>query len=438
MSDSLASRAEALFLGQRAEAARQTDRLFVRLLSLQWVAAVAVAFWLSPRVWRGMESSTHIHVYASVLLGGLITLVPVLLAFKRPGRLETRLAVAAGQAAMSALLIHLTGGRIETHFHVFGSLAILAFYQDARVLVAYSVLVVGDHVLRGLYWPLSVYGTSNPGAWRWLEHAGWVVFEDVFLMLGIEQRLTDQRQVAMSLAESQERLCQSRKMKAVGQLAAGVAHELNNPLSVILGFAQCAAKDAAAAGSLALPLRSIEREALRCRGLVQDLLTFSRASKHDRAPLDFNLVIKGALSLVDAQARVSGVTVRLELCGELPPVSANANQLQQIVVNLASNAFDAMPAGGTLTVRTQLRGDGGARRAALSVVDTGHGMPPEVAGRVFEPFFTTKEPGKGTGLGLSLVYEIVHKHGGAVSVDSRPGRTEFLIELPIEAAEAAA
>src|SRR5205814_2742843 len=138
----------------------------------------------------------HMHVWAAILLGGAISSFPVFLALKRPGHALTRHTIAVAQMLTSALLIHLTGGRIETHFHVFGSLAFLAFYRDWRVLVSATVVVALDHLLRGLFLPQSVFGVLTPSSWRWLEHAGWVIFEDIFLVISIHEGLQDMRQVA--------------------------------------------------------------------------------------------------------------------------------------------------------------------------------------------------------------------------------------------------
>src|SRR5262249_39236573 len=157
------------------------DRLFVRLLLFQWLASICVALWVSPRAWAGMDSHIHPHVWAALYLGAVSISLPVLLFLLRPGSTLTRHIVAVGQVLMTALLIHLTGGRIETHFQVFGSLAFLAFYRDWRVLVTASALVVVDHFLRGIWWPQSVYGVAGGAEWRWLEHGGWVAFLDVFL-----------------------------------------------------------------------------------------------------------------------------------------------------------------------------------------------------------------------------------------------------------------
>ena len=135
--------------------------MFAVLMAIQWVAGIAAALWLSPRTWAGPYSQTHIHVWAAVFLGGAISLFPITLALLRPGETSTRYIIATAQMLMSSLLIHLTGGRIETHFHVFGSLAFLSFYSDWRVLVPATVVVAADHFLRGMFWPESVYGVLD-------------------------------------------------------------------------------------------------------------------------------------------------------------------------------------------------------------------------------------------------------------------------------------
>jgi hypothetical protein len=160
----------------------KVDRMFAVLLVVQYIAGIIGALVVSPYAWEGKVHTLHMHVWVAILAGAGITILPVLLALMRPGRLMTRHVIAASQMLSSALLIHLTGGRIETHFHVFGSLAFLAFYLDWPVLATATIVVAADHFARGILWPESVYGVANPEWWRFLEHAGWVVFEDVFLV----------------------------------------------------------------------------------------------------------------------------------------------------------------------------------------------------------------------------------------------------------------
>ena len=193
--------AKDLFTEQQQTTFKTTDRMFAVLMVIQWLAGIAAALWISPRTWEGQYNQTHIHVWAAVFLGGAISIFPIILVLKRSGYASTRYVIAIAQMLMSALLIHLTGGRIETHFHVFGSLAFLSFYRDWRVLVPATVVVAADHLLRGIFWPQSVYGVLAASNWRWLEHAGWVLFEDTFLYLAILRNVADMRSNAERMAE---------------------------------------------------------------------------------------------------------------------------------------------------------------------------------------------------------------------------------------------
>ena len=162
---------------------KRTDRMFAVLLLVQWAGMVVLAACATPLTWEGATSRTHPHVWAAVGLGATVASLPVGLAVRRPGRATTRFVIAVAQMFSAGLLIHLTGGRLETHFHVFGSLAFLAFYRDWRVLVLASGVTAIDHAVRGFAWPESIYGTPAVAVWRWVEHAGWVVFIDIFLAL---------------------------------------------------------------------------------------------------------------------------------------------------------------------------------------------------------------------------------------------------------------
>jgi two-component system, sensor histidine kinase and response regulator len=188
---SLAQRSAELVTEHQNRIYAQTSRLFTILMLVQWVAGIAAALWISPRTWAGATSQVNLHVWLAVFLGGAITSLPIFLTLVRPTDAFTRHTVAVCQMLMSSLLIHLSGGRIETHFHVFGSLAFLAFYRDWRVLVPATIVVATDHALRGVYFPQSVFGILTASPWRWVEHACWVLFEDVILvkmcLQGIEE-----------------------------------------------------------------------------------------------------------------------------------------------------------------------------------------------------------------------------------------------------------
>ena len=161
--------------------AKRTDRLFGWLTGLEWIACIVFSLWISPRSWVGEFSQVHLHVWTAIFLGGIIASLPLTLIVMRPGAVLTRHVIAASQMLMVGLLVHLTGGRIETHFGFFGLLAFLAFYRDWKVLATATLVAGLDHFVRGMYWPMSIFGVSNSSPWRAAEHIGWVIFEVIFL-----------------------------------------------------------------------------------------------------------------------------------------------------------------------------------------------------------------------------------------------------------------
>jgi hypothetical protein len=186
---------------------RNTDRLFLWLLLAQWAFAILLAFMISPYAWEGKTRTVHLHVQIAVFFGGLINALPIALILTRPGWKGTRYVVGVAQMLWSGVLIHLTGGRIETHFHVFGSLAFLSFYRDWRVLLFATATVVADHYARYLFLPESIFGTANPEWWRVLEHVGWVLFEDFVLVIACLRasrlfRKLSEREAILELAHS--------------------------------------------------------------------------------------------------------------------------------------------------------------------------------------------------------------------------------------------
>jgi two-component system, sensor histidine kinase and response regulator len=199
---STVKRSESLYQEQLHTGYRHVDRLFAVLLVFEWLSAIVLAL-ISPYGWDGETTRVHIHVHVwtAIVLGAAIIGLPVTMVRLRPGTAPTRHAVATGQILMSALLIHLSDGRIETHFHIFGSLAFLALYRDWRVLLTASIVVAADHYLRGVFWPRSVYGVPRVSPWRWAEHSSWVLFEDIVLVMGCRQSLHLQRALAFQHAK---------------------------------------------------------------------------------------------------------------------------------------------------------------------------------------------------------------------------------------------
>ena len=208
MTAKTAVRADEIYSSRYVDRAKRTDRLFGVLFPFQWLLGIIFAVFISPRTWSGEYSQVHIHVYAAVFLGGIIAAFPTYLTLTNPGAALNRIVVSISQILFSVLFIHLTGGRIETHFHIFGSLAFLAFYRDWRPVAIGTVITAMDHLIRGLWWPESVYGVLTASPWRALEHAAWVVFEDIILFYSIRLALNELRAFSKAQAEMEGAMSQ--------------------------------------------------------------------------------------------------------------------------------------------------------------------------------------------------------------------------------------
>jgi signal transduction histidine kinase len=230
-----------------------------------------------------------------------------------------------------------------------------------------------------------------------------------------------------------QQFLQSEKLAAMGSLLAGVAHELNNPLSVVMGQAALI-QQTAGEGPMAARAGKIAKAAERCARIVKNFLALARQQPMERQAVSLNRVVEEAVELLAYPLRVDSVETALELAPDLPDIWADPHQLHQVVVNLVSNAHQAIHAIETsrrIILTTRL--DAASGRVQLEVADTGPGIPEDVQRRIFEPFFTTKPAGQGTGLGLSLCQGIVERHGGAIRVASRPGHgARFFVQLPID------
>jgi len=236
-----------------------------------------------------------------------------------------------------------------------------------------------------------------------------------------------EREDALKTAQSQ--LIQSEKLAAFGQLGAGIAHEVKNPLAGILGCAQIALKRADPGSVAHTNLQLIEKETRRCKAIIDNLLKFARQEKAAMEPVSVNAVVEDATAIVLHQLEMNQCRLETDLAPSLPQILGNANQLQQVLMNLLINAQQAMEGTpGQVSVHTR-RSDGGG--VEVHVRDTGPGMTREVLDKIFEPFFTTKPSGRGTGLGLSVSFGIIKDHSGEIAVESIPGRgTTFTISLP--------
>jgi signal transduction histidine kinase len=240
------------------------------------------------------------------------------------------------------------------------------------------------------------------------------------------------RQAEEERSRLREQLLHADRLATLGQLAAGVAHEINEPLGNILGFSQLCLKTPGLPDQARKDLEKIQNASLSARDVIRKLLLFARQMPPRKEGVNLNRVIDEGLFFFLARCSRQGIAVARDLASDLPDIAADPTQLNQVLVNLVVNAMHAMPHGGRLRVATNaVEGS-----ILLTVEDTGDGMDPDVLEKIFTPFFTTKDVGQGTGLGLSVVHGIVTSHGGTIRVGSRPGRgTRFEIRLPVKHGE---
>lgn len=448
---------------------KKIDKFFAFLMPLQWLGGIIAVLLISPLSWDGTESKIHIHVWASIFLGGAISLFPTFLALVRPGQFLTRQVITVGQMLTSALLIHLSGGRIETHFHIFGSLALLAFYRDEKVFPTAALVTTLDHFIRGFLFPYSVFGVTNASPWRAVEHAAWVVFEVAFLWWSCRASNADVRQVARLRAlENQQQ--QDQKLESIGQLAAGIAHEINTPIQFVgdnvrfiqqefseiknlLGMCVELPARPSVVGEMNELAKALDADYL-CdeipKALEQSLDGISRITKIVSAMKEFSHPGQGEKQAVDLNRAIESTIIvstnewkyvselKTEFDSSLPLVPCFVGELNQVILNLIVNSahaieevIDRQPGRrGLIEVSTKNLGD----RAEIRIRDSGAGIPAGIAEKIYDPFFTTKGVGKGTGQGLAIARNIIiNKHGGTIQFQTKMGEgTEFIIRLPLQ------
>jgi two-component system NtrC family sensor kinase len=226
----------------------------------------------------------------------------------------------------------------------------------------------------------------------------------------------------------QNQLHHADRLATVGELAAGLAHEINEPMGSILGFAQLASKYPGVPGQVKKDLEKIVRSSLHAREIIKKMMLFSRQVTAQKSQVSINQVIEDSLYFYKSRCQKEGIKLDLMLMPNLPCIMADPVHINQVVLNIVVNAMQAMPDGGKLTIKTHDVAD----KIILCIKDTGMGMTEEVKQQIFHPFFSTKVAGQGLGLGLSVVQGIINEHGGSISVVSEPEKgTEFTISFPI-------
>lgn len=465
---------DALFARSLHRTHVDTDRLFALLMGVQWVVGILLAVFVSPETWIGDKSQVHIHVWAAIFLGAAISALPVMLVWKRPGTQMTRQVIAVAQMLWSALLIHLTGGRIETHFHVFGSLAFLAFYRDWRVVLTATVVVAADHFLRGVWWPQSVFGVLVESPFRWIEHAAWVAFEDIILVHSclrgskevrdicdreaklsaannlLECQIAERRRaeaevrrINTDLARARDEALRANQFKS--QFLANMSHELRTPLNAIIGYSELLQMLAARRkdDTYSSDLERIRKAGNHLLLLINDILDISMIEsgnlRLDLESVDVKPLIEEIRETFSAMAAKNQNQLEVFVDEELHIVQVDITRLKQCLFNLLGNACK-FTQGGRVTLAVSLDCEEDTRWLLFKVQDTGIGLTDEQAARLFQPFTqadasTTRKFG-GTGLGLSITRKLCEAMGGTVQLTSRIGvGSTFTIRLPAIPAE---
>jgi signal transduction histidine kinase/ActR/RegA family two-component response regulator len=462
-------RAQAIFQAEQRRLHARVSLVFLWLMGAQWLAGIAAAVWISPLTWIGRDRHVHEHVWAAIVLGGLISAAPMFFAWRRPAEVMTRHIIAIGQMLHSALLIHLTGGRIETHFHVFGSLAFLALYRDWRVLITATVVVTLDHAIRGMLAPESVFGTPLASRWRWVEHAGWVVFEDVVIITAGVQGLREMRSLAarqaalevshaeveaevrartQELSRTADALRASEAKARTADHAkslflANMSHEIRTPMTAIIGYADLLEDANQPEIERAECVRIIRRNGEHLLSIINDILDVSRIEAGrltvESVPCSPEQIARDVTTLMAHRAAERGVDLRLEVPEAVPWIRSDPVRIRQVLVNLVGNAIK-FTASGHIIVRLDVHETAlsSARRICFDIEDTGIGISGEHLERLFHAFSqadasTTRRFG-GSGLGLSISRSLARLMGGDVSAVSQLGRGStftFWFDSPI-------
>lgn len=429
-----------LFEEQKHNVRKRGDRAFGWLMLGQWLFAVILALTFSPYTWSGENQELHIHVWMATVLGGIITSLPLYFAFIRPGEQIGGYVIAVAQMCFSALFIHLMGGRIEAHFHVFGSLAFLATYRNWRILLVASAVIILDHFIRGFYFPFTLYGVTTGVEWRWLEHGAWILFEVAFLSYACAQANKEMLQTAVTHWELMNTRLDTENLNIKRtQFFSVISHEIRTPLNGIIGFSDFLKES---------PIPQEQKEYVsiikQCSDtllkLVNDLLDFSRidSGRLDIDPHNFKVQdIREYLEKVfSLECRKKSLRFSFEIAPNVPSeLVGDSHRIRQVLTNIVGNAIKFTENGG---IRVHLRPHPtDADIYQWTVEDTGVGIKKDNLAKIFSPytqeFSSTSRKYGGSGLGLAISKKLVELMGGQLSVESTLGKgTVFFFSIPLK------
>ncbi|MFI5301974.1 MAG: sensor histidine kinase, partial [Polyangiales bacterium] len=433
----LTQRADDLYCAHASALREKVDGLFAWLLVVEWIGTVIVARILAPPAaarWLGVPDL----FITAIGLGAAIVIPAHLLARFAPGATATRHAVGIAQMLIGVLLIHVTGGRIETHFYVFGALAFLASYLDWRVLMTASAVIALDHLLRGIYFPQSVYGVAYASIWRTVEHAFWVVFEDAFLVVLCAQGLREMRLTALHHAQLERKIhaeveCRSAidANRVKSEFLANMSHEIRTPMTAIQGYTDLLLDVSLSQSDRLNYVLTIRRSSEHLMRLLNGILDLSKIEAGqlsvERVACSPAQIVVDVASLMRVRATEKSLAFSVEFATPVPEtIKSDPTRLRQILLNLVGNAIKFTERGSVCIYVRCEHPESPAPRLCFEIADTGIGLTKGQLDKLFSAFSqadssTTRKFG-GSGLGLSIARRLAMLLGGDVAVESLFGR----------------
>ncbi|MGE5086599.1 MAG: sensor histidine kinase [Bacillota bacterium] len=428
-----------IFKEHSREICIRVDRGFSILLLIQWFASIILAAWLFPETRFHHYYEVEGSIVMATVLGGVFSLPALACVRWNPGKRLTRVVVGLSQISFSILIIHLTGGRIEAHFHVLLSIAFLAFYLDPLVLGLASALAIADHLVRGCFIPMSIYGEMAVNYYKLFEHSLWILFENVVLLTAVSYLRADLRERAVSkyqLILAREEALRASSMKSM--FLSNMSHEIRTPLNSIMGFTEILWETSLDEDQKSY-LGTIQRCSQSLMRLLNDILDLSKIENGlmqiDRHKFNMRELHCDVHKMFEIQCRDKGISFDIQVNEEVPEhVIGDSHRIRQILVNLIANAVKFTEKG---RVSVVVEHDMEKSVTRWQVVDTGVGIPFAAQEKLFKRFIqadaSVSRKYGGSGLGLIITKNLVELMGGTLHLCSKVDEgTKFSFILPLE------